>query len=191
MEKESNDEPTQNKIRPLFAAAITNHDNQAVIKLLADFKDQIFENEGDQYYMHQAARKNNPDALAILANQGVSVNVLDDYGDTQYPPLWSASVHKALDAVRWLLANGSIVNQEGECGEVCYALQVAAREGPLELVKMLVEAGANINGVSGDNTPLSFALMYNQPEIAEYLRSLGAREPHEVPGAVPARPEKP
>ena len=182
---------SQPKIRPLFAAAITNQDSQAVMKLLEDFKDQIFDNEGDRYYMHQAARKNNPDALAILANHGVSVNVLDDYGENQYPPLWSASVHKALDAVRWLLANGSIVNQQGECGEVCYALQVAAREGPLELVKMLAHAGANINGVSGGHTPLSFALMYNQPEIAEYLRSLGAREPHQIPGAVPSRPEGP
>lgn len=177
-------------LRRAFSAAITDLDLEAVDKLLATHGAELLDEDDGPWWMHSAASKNNVEVIQRLRNYGISINAFKSLSN-DYPPLWSASVHQSLDAVRWLLANGSIVNQQGECGEVCYALQVAAREGPLELVKMLVEAGANINGVSGDNTPLSFALMYNQPEIAEYLRSLGAREPHQIPGAVPSRPEGP
>ena len=52
----------------------------------------------------------------------------------------------------------------------------AASKGHLDTVKLLVEANANLNSKSKWGTPLREALDDNQPEVAQYLRSKGARE---------------
>ena len=64
----------------------------------------------------------------------------------------------------------------------CMALACAGRNGHLEVVKLLVEHGADINAIAADKNSLSWALMYRQDEIAAYLRSKGAREPSELRG---------
>ena len=57
------------------------------------------------------------------------------------------------------------------------ALIYAARVGPLEVVRLLVEAGADVNAQdSNGNTALSIALQRDRSEIAEYLRENGATE---------------
>jgi ankyrin repeat protein len=58
------------------------------------------------------------------------------------------------------------------------ALGCAASWASLEIVRMLVEAGADVNAVEGTrenqhSTALDAA--YNRPEIAEFLREHGAK----------------
>lgn len=56
------------------------------------------------------------------------------------------------------------------------ALQIAANKGQLEVVKLLVEKGANLNYQHpiSKNTALHLAALSNHPEVVKYLISKGA-----------------
>jgi len=167
-----------------FAAAIRDHDELLLNELLNSHVDYLLDETVQSQYMCVAARHNNIAAMTAMVSRGADINAMQSMA-LPHPPLWSAVCGKALDAAHWLIARGSIINEHRDWGDICYSLNVAAREGPIEMVRLLVGAGANINGVSKGNTPLSFARLYGQPEIAAYLRGLGALEPAEIPGALP------
>jgi hypothetical protein len=59
-------------------------------------------------------------------------------------------------------------------------------EGHLDVVKMLVERGAEFQGTWNGENALTDAITYDQKEIEEYLRSKGAVEP--VESAAPSQP---
>lgn len=60
-------------------------------------------------------------------------------------------------------------------------LQVAAEEGKLEMVKFLIEKGADVNALSKfDKTALDYALGKNHDVVAGYLQSKGARKGSEI-----------
>ena len=67
------------------------------------------------------------------------------------------------------LANGIDVNSTDDEGYS--ALQAAAENGYLDVVKLLVENGANVH-YKGESTALQLAEMAEQVEIIEYLKSL-------------------
>ena len=67
------------------------------------------------------------------------------------------------------LANGVDVNQQDDEGYS--ALQAAAENGNLDVVKLLVEKGANV-AYKGEYTALQLAEMAEQDEIVAYLKSL-------------------
>ena len=67
------------------------------------------------------------------------------------------------------LANGVDVNQTDEEGYS--ALQAAAENGYLDVVKLLVANGANVN-YKGEYTAMQLAEMAEQAEIVDYLKSL-------------------
>ena len=67
------------------------------------------------------------------------------------------------------LASGVDVNSTDDEGYS--ALQAAAENGYLEVVKLLVEKGANVD-YKGEYTALQLAEMAEQVEIIEYLKSL-------------------
>ena len=67
------------------------------------------------------------------------------------------------------LANGIDVNSTDDEGYS--ALQAAAENGYLDVVKLLVENGANVH-YKGEYTALQLAEMAEQVEIIEYLKSL-------------------
>ena len=56
------------------------------------------------------------------------------------------------------------------------ALQIAANKGQLEVVKLLIDRGANIDYQHpiSKNTALHLAALSNHPEVVEYLISKGA-----------------
>ena len=67
------------------------------------------------------------------------------------------------------LANGTDVNQTDEEGYS--ALQAAAENGYIDVVKLLVLKGANVS-YKGEYTALQLAEMAEQAEIVDYLKSL-------------------
>jgi hypothetical protein len=88
------------------------------------------------------------------------------------------------DLVAWLLSQGANANAHSNWGSQGSALHCAAWNGDLHMVKLLVEAGADITArdPEHDNTPAGWAKVAidvtNNPdcrEVADYLSSVDAR----------------
>ena len=142
-----------------------------------------------------AARTGNPQAIRVLVEAGANVNAKENWGGTT-ALMWAASEGHA-DAARLLVAAGADVNARsnyvaaangrGFEGRTPVAnrtdpkteefasgwltpLTLAAREGDVELARLLLDAGADVNAVSGDGkTALAIAAFNGNYEVASFL----------------------
>jgi len=87
-------------------------------------------------------------------------------------PLHAAVQHRRKNVVVWLLEHGANVNARTEDGST--ALALAAYNGDLEMVKMLIERGADpsVKNQQGFST-LDVVDQMQWPEIKEYLLTPG------------------
>ena len=150
--------------------------------------------EGDTALM-MAARNGKTDAIRVLLDNGASVNTKETWGGTT-ALMWAVS-EGHLDAARILLERGADVNArsyyvpaangrgfEGRLPVNAgpdqaveeYAtgwltpLMFAARQGDLEITRLLVENGAEVNGVSGDGkNALALAIFNGNYAVASFL----------------------
>ena len=115
--------------------------------------------------------------LAILIAAGIHVPAL-----TQNPLLKDAI--KATPVVYWsslgrteivkeLLAKGESPNSVDDQG--WSALHAAAENGHLEIVKLLLSAGANTSYVFSGKTALQLAVFAKQEKVIQYLQSMKAK----------------
>ena len=93
----------------------------------------------------------------------------EDEEELHLPELVYWSSLGELEQVKVLLEQGIDPNQADDEGYS--ALQAAAENGYLDVVKLLVEKGANVH-YKGEYTALQLAEMAEQVEIIEYLKSL-------------------
>src|SRR5262245_7991622 len=142
-----------------------------------------------------AARTGRSDAIRILLESGAHVTVTETWGGTT-PLMWAVSEGHA-DAARLLIAAGAGVNArshyvaaangrgfEGRTPVATRAdprveefasgwltpLMFAAREGHLDLARMLVAAGADVDAVAGDGkTALAVAIFNGNYAVASFL----------------------
>jgi ankyrin repeat protein len=150
--------------------------------------------EGDTALM-MAARNGKTDAIRVLLDNGASVNTKETWGGTT-ALMWAVS-EGHLDAARILLERGADVNsrsyyvpaangrgfegrlpvnagpdqtvQEYATGWLT-PLMFAARQGDLEITRLLVENGADVNGVSGDGkNALALAIFNGNYAVASFL----------------------
>ena len=149
---------------------------------------------GDTALM-MAARTGNVDSVRALVEAGGSVNAKEAWGGTT-PLMWAVSERHA-DAARLLIASGADVNARshyvaaangrGFEGRTPIAsrtdekpedfasgwltpLMFAAREGDVELTRMLVRAGAGVDAAAGDGkTALALAIFNGNYEVASFL----------------------
>lgn len=99
--------------------------------------------------------------------------VLDGCKPQQIDELLDAVYHEDLIRIEQLVAKGVVVDGHGYDGWT--PLTVAAREGHIEVVRLLVKSGADINAEEGGgNTPLFWAAYYGHAPVVEYLLSSGA-----------------
>jgi hypothetical protein len=163
-----------------------------VARLLDEHPELVSTAECAAHNMHHAAMAGNTTLVALLVEKGVDVNIPESPA-WPIPPLYSAVSLDQVDTARWLIEHGSVVNYEWNGKEPwCMPLVSAIRHGPLEMVRLLVEAGGQLNVLDRRNmTPLSWAIALGRDEVAAYLRSKGALEAHEVPGYVPPPPPDP
>lgn len=118
--------------------------------------------------------------LATLINKD-NINACYTEGNWQYSILSQtvrANARKCFDLV---LEKGADVNKA--CEGYVPPLMHAAKYGRLDMVKVLVAKGADVNYVyEGDyelangETPLTYAEKYKMIEVADYLRSLKPKQ---------------
>lgn len=83
-----------------------------------------------------------------------------------------------LARLQLLLSNGADVDEAPQSGELqgYTALIFATRENKPEIVRFLIENGANVNAVNADgDTPLSMAKKAENKQIIEMLKAKGAK----------------
>jgi ankyrin repeat protein len=142
-----------------------------------------------------AARTGKPDAIRVLVEGGANVNAKESWGGTT-ALMWAVSEGHAL-AAQALIAAGADVNArsnyvaaangrgfEGRTPVANRAepkteefasgwltpLTLAAREGDVELARILLDAGADVNTVAGDGkTALAVAIFNGTYDVASLL----------------------
>jgi len=186
---------TREGVTPLQLAA-TNGSARLIDRLLkagADVNSRL--TPGGDTALMLAARSGVSDAIRVLVDAGATVNAQESWGGTT--PLMWAVAERHPDAARLLIAAGADVNArtlyvaaangrgfEGRTPVTTRAdskaeefasgwltpLMFAAREDDVELARMLVAAGADINAVAGDGkTALALAAFNGNYDVASFL----------------------
>ena len=120
--------------------------------------------------LHYLAVENQIDAVRTLVTRGANVNTLSDVGGT---PLSEAASLGYVDLVKYLLSVGARLKVDGQHEPTIHE---AVRSGKPELVKLILEAGAEVNEIaSPDETPLHVAAEEDEnTEIVRILVTAGA-----------------
>ncbi len=126
-----------------------------------------------------AIKQDDVQAAEALFARGLDVNTTDSDANTL---LMIAVRDNHPDMARRLLDLKARVDPRNRYGET--ALMLAAANGDLELVKLLVDRGAKIN-LSGWN-PLIYAAWRSQTEVVRYLLDKGADIDAAAPSGVTA-----
>jgi ankyrin repeat protein len=185
---------------PMLSAVI-NGNAQLIGLLLENGADAnaAVSNTGDTPLM-LAARTGIAEAVQVLLDHGADVNARETWGQTT-PLMWAVAENHAAVA-RILVSHGADIEArsvyippdtgrgfEGglprdrrpeEVGAVIFAggeltpLLIAARDGHLESVQVMVEAGADINAIAADGKDaLGLAIFNGSYDIAHYLVDAG------------------
>lgn len=137
-------------------------------------------NPTDGESVFHAAERFHEEALDLLFEYGVDLNGKGDWGNTPLYFLlryWDvAGMPTVRQGINWLLAHGA--DPGVRCGEGREnALHVAARRGqPADVVRQLIEHGADVSSPRGDGrTAWRLARRAGYDEIVRVLESAGAR----------------
>lgn len=166
---------------PIDTAFEENHLSE-LRRLLVEHPEYLCDiRDGKDWWMWKAAMDGRLEALQVLVELGLDVNLPRDLPDPDNPfctfegPILHAAMEGHVDIVRWLLEKGAKINYTVNGKVRCLPLLDAACKGHLDIVKLLVEHGADLNFEFNGHTPLSQAEGYGHPEVAAYLRSVGAK----------------
>ncbi len=106
--------------------------------------------------------------------QIVSIISEDGDGIIGVTSLMNAAINDDVEAVKFFAKSGiSVVNQKNVGGAT--ALHIAARRGNLEICKILVESGANVNIADNEGwTPLMRAALAKNADLIKFLINQGS-----------------
>src|SRR5688572_21832764 len=178
-------------VTPLSLAAVNG--NAAMMKLLlrAGADPNAASGEGETVLM-TAARTGRPEPLALLLEHGADPNAAErEFGETAL--MWAAG-HGHAEAIRVLVADGANADARSTTIDLppvnvnfsfavttalprggMTALMYAARQGQIESVTALAEAGADLNAVDPEGTTaLVIAIINAHYEVAARLAEAGA-----------------
>ncbi|VTS06060.1 suppressor of fused domain protein [Tuwongella immobilis] len=127
----------------------------------------------DERWLQSATRNPPIEILKILHEFGLDLNFAPYHPDRRL--LDEAASAKNWAVVRWLVENGAAVNYAHQGEPRCRALFFAIMEPNMEMVRLLVEAGARLDVCGSMNiTPLSWAISHGHQEVVDYLLAKGA-----------------
>ena len=161
--------------------AMENNRLTTVRRLLAQHPEFLRLDNGWDMWLWRAARSGNIALMELLIELGLSVDEPNgNPTDKPEGPIDCASGNGQLEAVRWLLEHGARINFTVNGKPRCMPLTMAAMSGHLEIVKLLVARGADIHASWHCMNSLTQAEDHGHHEVAEYLRSLGVKDPRET-----------
>lgn len=164
-------------IQPVSEAIYTG-DCEALARLLTGHPELALQRAGgDASWLKTAARHGSVPIIALLLSAGSDIEAGAD--TCEGPPLASAVRRGQLAAARFLISKGA-----NPLYERLLISAINAEQNSLELVKLLVEHGADINReypFGGDDGPIynavSWAQVMGKQDIVDYLVSKGGVVP--------------
>ncbi|MBU0728645.1 MAG: ankyrin repeat domain-containing protein [Proteobacteria bacterium] len=91
--------------------------------------------------LHEAARYGHPDIVDLFLEMGADLNAVTEFEQT---PLIAAITNRNISMVKKLLDLGASVNKKPNSGTMLTPLMWAANIGESEIIKLLIDKGANI-----------------------------------------------
>lgn len=177
-------------------------DSQAVVSLLQRGMDINTTDRDGNTLLMIAARTGNLELMGFLVSNRAAINPRNRFGDTAillaaikgsvvgvemlhtggaqldtsgWTALHYAVFSESTDLVEWLLKKGSKIDARAPNGHT--ALMLAAKQGKLAQVKLLVDADADMDLEDFDGkSALALAKAGNHDEVVAFLRSSGAVE---------------
>ncbi|WP_090753059.1 ankyrin repeat domain-containing protein [Nonlabens sp. Hel1_33_55] len=130
-------------------------------------------NENGLTPLWMAVFNNDTTSVKILIENGANVNGLTEKGLT---PIIVGSMANAKESVRILLDNGADVNWKSPAVGNQEAIRFASKNGTVEFIKMLLDAGADMESTANDGgTPLLAAVYSNNYNLAKFYFDMGAK----------------
>lgn len=166
---------SQTAMTPLMLATVKGHEEVVNLLLTKGADINAKEKSGNTALMG-AVLNNHLNIAKYLIKNGADVNARNDKGLTA---LFGAAKAGKIEFAKMLLDNKADPNIADTAGEMagCTPLLIAVSEGHLDVVKVLIEKGANINAQMANNTTaLSLAVMLAHADIEQLLLSSGAKE---------------
>lgn len=152
-----------------FSWAIERDDIQKVTAWLDEGLDPEFQTNQLGSGLMIAAWYGNIPMMSLFVERGANVRRANRNGEQ---PLQLAAWNGHLEAVKWLLAHGAVLNREGNHWG---ALHYAVFNGHQELAKYLIEQGAEVNARSPNkSTPLILAAREGREDMTKVLLESGA-----------------
>lgn len=151
---------------PLFLSLYNGHEDIALL-LIKDGCDVTITNLKNETPLHEAARKGYLEICEYLIQSGSAVNSLS----CGFSPLHFAA---NTDVCRILLKANAEINSQDRFGKNVTPLHRAVTSENFEVVKFLVENGADINRLdSSRKNALHYALIKNNFQITKFLLENG------------------
>ena len=111
------------------------------------------------------------DVTPLLIKHGADINLRDQRGETALMKALS-STHRNVEQVKFLLESKADIEMCDNVGQT--ALARMARDGNEEMVRLLIEHGAKVDGSSLGPKPLYLAVHDNHTETVKLLLEAGA-----------------
>lgn len=171
----------------LLSAALEADDADEFARLMALYPEcrwtEGSDETNDDPWLSSAAADGRLWAVKWLVSQGASLHKPSNSTDSvpaPEGPLPNACESGNLELVQYMLDQGVPINYTIDGRTRCHAITSAATRGHLEIVKLLVERGADFNAVSGPWTALDYAISYGHSAVADYLRPIGGKTGDEL-----------
>ncbi len=116
--------------------------------------------------------KNDTTAVNLLLNNGADLNFLEKNG---MHPIMVGCIANSVESVEILLKRGADVNWKSSASRNQQPIRFASQGGSLELIKLLLSYGADMESTPDDRgTPLLASLHAGKFDIAEFYFQNGA-----------------
>jgi len=151
---------------------VINNNFEGLKKVLKTLDEMDINKEyNDDILLVYASKHGYIDIMKLLIEKGAEVNIEDADGMT---PLYWAAINNNAHITKFLIEDkGAEVDYEGINSTT--ALIEASKHGYIDIVKLLIANGANINiKASVSKTPLHYAVNIGYMDIAEFLIKEGA-----------------
>lgn len=134
-----------------------------IIKKGPEFEASEFEES-----LYVAARIGHIEAIKAIVDSNEAPNFAIENA------IFGGAIMEEFEVIKYLIKMGVDVNHRDDDG--CSALHSLAQDGTIEMVKFMIESGAEINAeCRGRETPLKWAYYGKNEKVIEFLKNNGAQ----------------